>query len=279
MGATLIAYLLQMGGWMLIMRRLGIVLSPLEVIHGYTFSFLPRYIPGSVWGYLGRSQWLAQRHNVSYPISTLGSLLEAGYLILTSLLVGGSYLLTSPFAIGHGASMGLNLVGLGIGFLLIVGYAVWQFGPRLLLSPKGLFAQFDAMPSLSFMSLRKSIYVFGAVIASYIGLWFLQGWATMWAAQAIGSTEITWAEATSATSLAWTMGFIVLFVPAGLGVREASLVTFLQWFGISVIGSANLIATATRIVLFGTELLWLTASGVVYLLSKGNGYYFKTLGK
>src|SRR3972149_6374809 len=67
---------IQTIAWARLMRAFGIYLSWSQVLQGYTLSFLPRYIPGSVWGYLSRNEWLLQNHNVRYGISNRVSLLE-----------------------------------------------------------------------------------------------------------------------------------------------------------------------------------------------------------
>src|SRR5690349_17968445 len=43
---------LLVGGWLLIMRQLGAALTWQQALAGYSLAFLPRYIPGSIWGYL-----------------------------------------------------------------------------------------------------------------------------------------------------------------------------------------------------------------------------------
>ena len=66
----------QMLAWRTLMQGLGVSLGKREVLRGYMLSFLPRYIPGSVWGYLGRNEWFFQEYAVSYAASNLGSILE-----------------------------------------------------------------------------------------------------------------------------------------------------------------------------------------------------------
>ena len=56
--AGLVALGLQMAAWRYLMQDLGIKLTWRSIIGGYMLSFLPRYVPGSVWGYLSRSEWL-----------------------------------------------------------------------------------------------------------------------------------------------------------------------------------------------------------------------------
>ena len=52
LGLVMVGYLLQLGGWLLVMRCLRCDMTVSNAFAGYYLSFLPRYIPGTVWGYL-----------------------------------------------------------------------------------------------------------------------------------------------------------------------------------------------------------------------------------
>ena len=88
---SLLLQLVQMLAWIQVMRYLGYPLPFGRALAGYMLSFLPRYIPGSVWGYLGRSEWLARSYGISYAGSMTGSLLEALALVVTGLCYVGFY--------------------------------------------------------------------------------------------------------------------------------------------------------------------------------------------
>jgi hypothetical protein len=78
-GLTFIIYALQMIAWGQIMLGLGSLINLPAVLQGYIISFLPRYIPGTIWGYLSRAEWLKSTYNVPHSTSTLGSVLGKGY--------------------------------------------------------------------------------------------------------------------------------------------------------------------------------------------------------
>jgi hypothetical protein len=63
------------------------------------------------------------------------------------------------------------------------------------------------------------------------------------------------AAATSAGSLAWAIGFLIIFVPAGLGVREWSLGTLLVQFAALSPGQATLLAVVSRVGMIAAEVL------------------------
>ena len=90
-------YGILMAAWGAIMASQGVVLRPAAIVQGYLLSFLPRYIPGSVWGYLSRNEWLARYHGVGYGVATLTSFMEAGLLLLTAVTFAGVLLLSAPW--------------------------------------------------------------------------------------------------------------------------------------------------------------------------------------
>ncbi|WP_322509605.1 hypothetical protein, partial [Anaerolinea sp.] len=55
---------LQIFIWKQILNAMEIPLEYLQIAKGYTLSLIPRYIPGSVWGYLNRSEWLNEQYHV-----------------------------------------------------------------------------------------------------------------------------------------------------------------------------------------------------------------------
>src|SRR3989304_10306358 len=68
-----LAYWLQISAWSLIMGELSVRLPWRRAMRGYTLSFLPRYIPGSIWGYLSRGQWLLDSFGVPYSLTNGGA--------------------------------------------------------------------------------------------------------------------------------------------------------------------------------------------------------------
>ncbi|HXV41831.1 MAG TPA: lysylphosphatidylglycerol synthase domain-containing protein, partial [Anaerolineae bacterium] len=116
-GLLLVAYALQMGAWAEIMRNLGSSINLFAAIQGYMVSFLPRYIPGTVWGYLSRDEWLKSQYGIPYSKSTLGSVMEVGFILLTASVISIAYYVWSTLP----EPLGLALV---IG-LLLVPYPTW----------------------------------------------------------------------------------------------------------------------------------------------------------
>ena len=266
------AYALQMLTWMFIMRKLSVPLTILDVVRGYPLSFLPRYIPGSVWGYWGRSHWLARSYATPYRISFLGSIYEAGYLILAAMLIGLGYL---------GAHLEL-LVNLrfvpppfwvvGASSVLLLGAALfWNYG--LTLATEDTFAggagAWFARARTKPLSQPRNWLTVIVILGLYMLMWALHGWATWFVGSSFKSTQLSgnvWGVV-AATAVAWAIGFLVLLVPSGLGVREWSLAFLLRQLGLIPTELALLMATFSRGFLFAAELFW-----ILFSLALGLGY-------
>ena len=78
---------IQMLAWKSIMALLGIKLGYIDIIERYIPSFLPRYLPGTIWGYLSRSEWLHHKFGISYKHSNIGSLFEILISLLSNIIV------------------------------------------------------------------------------------------------------------------------------------------------------------------------------------------------
>lgn len=247
LGLYVVAYFVQMTAWALIMRDLQAPLAPQAVIKGYALSFLPRYIPGSVWGYLSRNEWLSQTHGVGYGVSTTASLVEATLLLVTAGAAGALYWLSSqwqsPFL-----PVAFVLAGVVV-FSVAAAWASWRLLPWLV----------GMMGSRSMQRKRisvQSLLLWAATCLLYAGFWLLQGGALVIIAQALCERlALGLAAATAAFAWAWAIGFLIVFVPAGLGVREWTLGALLGAFAMIPPGQATLIALVSRLGLIVAELL------------------------
>ena len=242
LAAYIVAYFVQMAAWALIMRSLNAPLNPHAVLEGYALAFLPRYIPGSVWGYISRNEWLAQHHQVGYGVSTTASLMEAALLLTTAAWIGALYWLPTLWP--------NLLLPLGIALLGIVGVGlVWTVLPWLM--------QRRATSSTVGLSARRhTLSLLSATTLLYLLFWVLQGLALIAIAQTLcGGMALAPFATIAASAVAWAIGFLILFVPAGLGVREWTLGTLLVAFVAIQPGQATLLAVISRFGLIVAEIV------------------------
>lgn len=251
LAANLLMYALQMCAWVLLLRYLGINLKVRAVFKGYFLSFLPRYIPGSVWGYLSRSEWLLRSHRVDYNTSALASLLEVLGLICTALSLGGGYYGFQLIATGYRwAFVGGGLL-MAVFCLVLPQVLVW-------IMPERYRRAIDL----------QAFDVWLGVVTLYILFWVVYGTAVFLVGRALlpaPASSVNLMGVISAATLSWVLGFIVIFVPAGLGVREWSLERLLILAaGFDPWGS-KLIAVLCRLNILIAEMSWLLIASGLYL--------------
>lgn len=239
------AYFVQILSWTMIMRYLGVSLSLRQSIRGYPSTFLARYIPGSVWGYWSRSEWLKESYNVSYACSLLASILEVILLLLVA-----AFLVTlgiSSHLSGLKRIVTRSLAGILLIFM-VVGI------PRLTYRITRGFPQIT----------RDNKYWYKAIVLAGI-LFCLYGGTLLFVSRATWPTSsLDLMGAIYVTSFSWLLGFVLIFIPAGIGVRETVLSSLLiSHFGLPV-GPASLAAVTLRFVLVLTEAGWLV-TGLILL--------------
>lgn len=254
---SFLMYALQPVAWMLIMRYLGAAPRPFEMLQGYWVSFLPRYIPGSVWGYWSRSHWLQERYGLNYTISILGSALEGLSLPLTGLVISGVYLFTST-----------------TGFLRCVIAASCMalflfnclFVPRLVKTIVPKFIRVDENgPS---HCPGESLINWFPVPLLHIAQWVIYGSSVLLIGEAIlPLVSAHLLGVIFSSSLSWVLSFVVVFIPAGIGVRELTLSVLLSLCLEIPLWQANMIAMISRFVLVLTE-LGCTALGLGLYMNK-----------
>jgi len=239
---NVLVYVLQMFAWAMIMRYLGVLLSLHQTLQGYLLSFLPRYIPGSLWGYWSRSQWLEQSCGIDYATSILGSVLEALALILTSLIVSGMYLYTRLT---------------GFRRFVLAGGCVGLLGLTWLIIPR-LAARLSKERTQSYPRKSNPLRIWLAAIVLYIALWMTYGGSILLIGNAVLPTPSgNLLGTTFSSSLSWLLGFIVIVVPTGIGVRELTLSTLLSAHLSLPLWQANLVAVISRLEIILAELGWL----------------------
>lgn len=264
LGASLAMYLLLMVAWMMIMRHLGIHLSLRHTLEGYCLSFLPRYIPGTVWGYLGRSQWLQQAHGVGYTVSVMGSILEVVASVLTSLLVAGMYLCTRSTGSVLVVLM-LACTSLLVLTLFVVPTAAVQIAGRL----------YEDEPAFQ-PGQKRTRRSWAAAITFYLAFWSAYGASVLYASSAIMILPPgDWATCTFAASLAWLLGFLVIFVPTGLGIRELALSTLLVTYANFIPWQADVLAVLSRFLIILAELAWSVVGLGLYTLHWRNNLHIR----
>ena len=246
----LLATVLQMAAWAVIMRYLNVQLGALHVLQGYLLTFLPRYIPGTVWGYLSRNEWLAQEHGVGYTTSTVASLLETSTFVLTALSICVVYW-------GHAYAGSATLSVLIVGICLM---GLWLNWWGMLRVPQWIrWRRLQAWPIAHG---NHWLWLVGNLLC--LLFWGVHGLALMLLQSALGAeVSISAPSAIFTFALSWVTGFLIVVIPAGLGVREVALATLLGQEAAIAPSEANILAILARVGIVVAELLMLVVG--VYL--------------
>ncbi len=209
---SVLATAFQMMGWASLLRQFGGKLSWLQVLRGFSLSFLPRYIPGSVWGYLSRNEWLKSEHGIDYRVSNLTSILEVAFILFSGALVSTVYLETL---------LGQRLQTV---ILLFLCYGALIYLIRravVIMSGSSFPIRIAAIPSGDIV---KNIEPMVFLLLVYVMIWLCHGAEIWFVVHSLGGKfQFSLLSCVFVFYVAWSAGFIILFVPAGLGVREITL--------------------------------------------------------
>ncbi len=231
LGLCLLAYGVQVWAWALIMAGLGAPLGATDAARAYLLPFIARYIPGSVWGYLGRSEWLARHRDIGYALSGFASVVEAGLFVISALVIGAVHYAGGALGWGIAASFAA------------VAAATWLLPASAKRLRPAAWGQWRIPSPPQIVT----------IAALYSLFWLLHGAVILLLARSLGGA-LDYAAATAAYGLAWAAGFLVLFAPAGLGVRESALATLLLRAGLEA-HLVNIVAVVGRLAIVVAELI------------------------
>lgn len=238
------------------LRSLGISLPARQVFGLYFITQLPKYLPGGVWAFPGR-MLAYQVAGVQAIPAVVSVFREVSALFLGAVLVGGvalfRYVVLDP-ALQSALLIGL-LVCLGVTASLQLRVS-WRLLARLPLVKNSRLAKVAVQEH---PDLFRLAWLPGALVCS-LSFWLAIGLPFQQLMVAISpvAASISWLEAAMFFALSWSVGFVVIFVPAGFGVRESALTLLLS--SILPLGEAVSIALLSR-------LWWMAVEAVCIAIS------------
>lgn len=241
----------QMLLWKKLMQELGVSIHLKNVIKGYELSFLPRYIPGSIWGYASRSEWLHKEFNVAPEITNIGSALEIILLLVSNL--GWSL---SGFLFTGWYKWVLPIISpiASVLFLVILRILLKSVNSIINITPK-LIITLGKIRLTSWFFLSIQMVLFWALQGLTL-LIILYGFSIL-SPLSFSSAINHYFYITGSYCLAWVVGFLVFFIPSGIGVRERILSKQLQENFSFSFGISSYASTFMRICLALGELFWI----------------------
>jgi len=245
-------YAILIAAWRLLLRRWNSPLGVRDATRIWFVSSLGKYVPGKVWT-IGAMAVLAKEAGAS-PIAATGSSIimqlvniAAGFAVV-AVAGAGDVLATNPLLqTASWIALGVTVIGLALGPQLLT----WAVGTatRVLRRPPVL------MPTISRGTL---LVVFAANAAAWVAYGI--GFGLFWNALLGRGGGVSMA-ALAVYTASYLIGFLAIFAPGGIGVREAALAGLLISLRLATPADAALLAAASRIWLTVVEIL----PGLVFL--------------
>lgn len=208
--------------WSIFLYSLGESFQLADAFKVFFISQFAKYVPGNVAHHLGRIA-LAREYELRIPQVVLTTILESAwvifagaFIILVSFLSDGLIFYQDAVQLPHMWKLGL-LVGGGLILPLLGVWFVIHWGPPLLKRATGC-EEFD-VPSLMILVVCLLAYSLTFLLLGLAVYVLLEG--------AFHSSNASYWKTTATFCLAWLAGFVTPGAPAGLGIREALLVSIL----------------------------------------------------
>lgn len=220
----------------------------------WTIANLGKYVPGKVWQ-IGAMATLAERAGVS-PVAAAGSSIVNQIVnVATGFLVA----LVAGWRSFGTLSRGYTGIGVGLAVIALAG---------ILLLPSMLPFVLDVARRVTGRRLEFALIPRRAVYISIVGnviAWLMYGVAfELFVAGVTGGHPGTFADYVTAWAWPYIIGYLAVFAPGGIGVREGALAVAL--------GALQLATPQTALVIALTSRLWLTVTELL------PGFTFLALG-
>ena len=241
-------------GWLMfrLLASFGPRLRPLATMRIFLLSLLGKYIPGSIWIYTMRTTFFAEW---AVPVRAVlsAAALENVYVLVTG---GVLFLVTEGGAAGH------PWLGPAAGAAALLSLAV---APSWFARAASVGLRRLGRPAIGLHPGRRQSLFFAA---AFLTTWLLIGFGVWILARGMGVAAgfCRFPELAGAYALAVSAGFLVIFAPGGIGVREGVFAYFVSRLAPG--SDAVLFALAVRIITSVAELL---ALGVAELLHRASG--------
>lgn len=230
--------------WSQVLRKIGARLNYTLSMAIWFVSLLGRYLPGRVWGMVGRI-YLCEKEGVPKSESGISVILEQTYVLMTGILV---FLLSLVFWKDR-SNLG-NITSIYFVFPAVL----------IFLHPRPLTAVLN--PILKWMkrspiAIRVSFRNLIKIFLFYLIYWAFFGASFLLFIDSIYHIEFSKIIIiTGIFAISFVLGFISIIVPAGLGVREGVLTYLLSSY--MPMTMAIIVSLLSRVWIIVVELLGLS---------------------
>ncbi|UCF70140.1 MAG: flippase-like domain-containing protein [candidate division WOR-3 bacterium] len=211
----LVNFLLFIQGWKYIILRLGSKITFRTAFWIISLSQVAKYVPGGIWFALGRA-YLGKAEKLGAGTIAVSVIIETGMTFLACILLLFLSVIFSRQLLHINTWF---IVPLFIIFLILIQPSILN---RLMNTALKIFKRPAINLDMSYLQLLElSAYFIGFLIAQLIGFFFLVN-----SIYPTGMSKIF--ELSAAYLLSWMAGFVVIFAPGGLGVREGVMTILLS---------------------------------------------------
>lgn len=229
--------------WQRLIQHTGHSISLRDASFLWATSELKRYIPGSIWGFVGRTVVFADR-GVEKKTIARALIIEAELLVLGAVIVS---FLSLPFLLTY-SFLSQEFVPF-LTWSIIIGILIYAFHKHMKLkhfilpayaSSEILFLIFISSIGFLFFGLGHYFFITSFIFLDPNLMWQIAGFSV----------------------LAFLIGYLSLLTPSGFGVREGILL-----FGLSKIvdiSVAGFISLYTRVMLILSELIFVLFTYIWY---------------
>lgn len=242
---TFSIYFMQMINYQMMLSIQSIDAKLKYILAGYSYSFLHKYIPGYIWGYVSRSDWYERETSIPTISSWIASATEIVITVASSISIWLCY-----YLIKNNIDPLLGFIVVLMPFLIVFPLNLLIPQLRKIKKTKNFFEDLKAIPIGKWSIIAINSYLQWGLFG--VGLWAMEQAFSL-------KIEMNIENLVSyvySFARAWVSGFLMVFIPNGLGVREVVLKDLLVEVGQVGSTTAVLISTSYRLVIMAAELGW-----------------------
>jgi hypothetical protein len=235
----LLSYFILIEAWRELLAAWSARLSRVDAARVWLVSNLGKYVPGKVWSIIAMGA-MARERGASAIAAGGSSVVMQVMSVITGLAVAAVFGATSR-GMMWGAAAGIVLLVLAVLTAPVVM-------PRALAALGVITGRSLGTPIVP----RQAVWV--AAVTTTVA-WLITGLAFRYFCAALGVAVQGIGPFIAVYAASYVAGFVALFAPGGIGVREGALVATMQQSGLASAPEAAVIAVASRIWLTILEIL------------------------
>ncbi len=227
----------------------------------YFRSILGKYLPGKLWQIAG-STYLATKKGVPEGISVTSFVLGQVYSVLSGLTLAVCVVALGVLDEAKELTTTLKWTSIPAVALMLI----FALRPNLIERPMNLVLRSFNRKSVRIkLKLSKAVEIF----LLFGGCWFVFGFGFWLFTNSLAAADFSlYIDLTAVHSAAMVVGFLSIFAPGGLGVREGILVLFLSSFNEFPTPLPSAIALSFRLMVTLSELISISFTWIIERILK-----------